>query len=117
MLAHIEGDLAGPRSVRGVRSRHGRCGGCDEGEEKVERLSEKTESVRPKSKDRRRGRIAQSIGRSVGREVVGIEQSQRGTSQDLDSFVRTQPTLIKDDLRGGVELSSSRYWYPYWCSW
>lgn len=29
LLAHIERDLAGPRSVRGVRSRHG--GGKEEG--------------------------------------------------------------------------------------
>jgi hypothetical protein len=48
LLADVEGDLAGPRSVRGVRSRHGCCGGCDEDEEKEERLSKNGERATEK---------------------------------------------------------------------
>jgi hypothetical protein len=48
LLAHVEGDLAGPRSVRGVRSRHGRCE-CEVGEdEKEEMLSKKGERATEK---------------------------------------------------------------------
>jgi hypothetical protein len=67
LLAHVEGNLAGPRSVRGVRSRHGRCGGCDEDEEKEERLSKKKRRAcdRKVKTEGAKGLRSQSVGRPV----------------------------------------------------
>ena len=70
LLAHVERDLAGPRSVRGVRSRHDCCrceGNETEVDGRLQKERRKQKRATETSYDRRRERIAQSIGRSVER--------------------------------------------------